>query len=125
MFRRFAKLGKEYSDGDVIARQGEKGDYMYVVEEGEVQAMLETPPGIEIQVEILKPGDIFGEMVLFTGASYAATYIARGVTRVISIDKGLFLKRISEDPSLAFHMVRELAMRIQKLEKEIVLLKSS
>lgn len=124
MLRRFAKLGKEYRDGQAIVQQGEKDECMHVVQDGEVQALLETPEGA-VELEILKPGDMFGEMALFTHTPYEATYVAKGPARIITIDKKLFLKRITEDPTLAFHLVQELARRIQALETEVQQLKAN
>jgi CRP-like cAMP-binding protein len=123
MLRRFARLGKKYRDGQAIIRQGLKDECMHVVQDGEVQALLETPEGT-VELEVLKPGDMFGEMALFTNTPYEATYIAKGPTRIITIDRKLFLKRISEDPTLAFHLVQELARRIQALETEVQHLKA-
>ena len=65
-------LGKVYGDGECMIQQGEAGDCMYVVQQGEVEVVLENPDG-EIPLSVLKRGDVFGEMSLFTKQPRSAT----------------------------------------------------
>ena len=57
-----AKLVKreEYRPGDVVCRQGEAGDFMYVVEKGELQILQVDSQGVEREVSRLGPGEYFG-----------------------------------------------------------------
>ena len=118
---RIGALGKTYGEGECIVRQGEIGDCMYVVQRGRVQVVIEDPAG-DTELAILAPGDVFGEMALFTRAPRSATVRARGKARVLSIDKRGFLKRIHEDPSLAFSILRKMSERIQELNEKVSLL---
>jgi len=115
---RIGALGKTYEDGECIIRQGQVGDCMYIVQRGRVKVVLESPAG-EIPLAVLKPGDVFGEMALFTNAPRSATVKARGKARVLSIDKRSFLKRICEDPSLAFSILRKMSERIGELDEKV------
>lgn len=115
---RIGALGKTYVDGDRIVCQGETGDCMYVVQRGRLQVVIEDPAG-DTELAILAPGDVFGEMALFTSAPRSATVRARGKARVLSIDKRGFLKRIHEDPSLAFTILRKMSERIHELDQKV------
>jgi CRP-like cAMP-binding protein len=109
-----ATLGKEYKDHEVIVRQGEAGDCMYVVQEGEVEAIAEVD-GKEMRLRKLGPNDFFGEMALFGTENRSATVRALGTARVLTIDKKSFLGGVQEDPSLAFRMVKVMSQRIRDL----------
>jgi CRP-like cAMP-binding protein len=111
-------LGKEYSDGDVIIRQGELGDCMYVIQEGQVEVNVELDDN-SVRVAIRNPGDFFGEMAIFEREVRMATVRALGRARVLTIDKKNLLHRIQENPSLAFHLVQSLSARIRELSVEI------
>ena len=111
-------LGRTYEDGEAIVRQGEIGDCMYIVQDGEVQVVVGAP-GAEAVVATLKPGDAFGEMALFTREPRSATVRARGKARVLTVDKRQFLKRVQEDPSLAFSILRKMSGNIQALNREV------
>lgn len=109
-----ATLGKEYKDREVIVRQGEAGNCMYVIQEGEVEAIAEAD-GKEMRLRKLGPNDFFGEMALFGTENRSATVRALGPARVLTIDKKSFLGGVQEDPSLAFRMVKVMSQRIRDL----------
>ena len=115
-------LGKLYQDGEIIIRQGEVGHCMYVIQEGKVEVLIESD-GREIQVAVREQGDFIGEMAIFERDVRSATVRAVGSARVLTIDKKNFLRRISEDPSLAFRMVESMSHRIRELSNENAQLK--
>ena len=111
-------LGKTYGDGEPIARQGEIGECMYVIQQGQVEVVREQD-GTEVQLATLEEGDFFGEMALFDRERRSATVRALGEARVLTVDKRTFLRRIHEDPSLAFRIVKGMSQRIRKLDAHV------
>ena len=99
------ELGTIYSNGQRIAVQGEAGECMYVIQKGQAEVVLERHDG-EIRLSVLESGDVFGEMSLFTKQPRSATVRALGEVRVLKIDKRGFLKRVHQDPSLAFRILQ-------------------
>jgi CRP-like cAMP-binding protein len=115
-------LGKVYQEGEVIVRQGEVGDCMYVIQEGQVEVMLEKD-GEEVRLAVRGEGEFFGEMAIFEREVRMATVRALGQARVLTIDKKNFLRRIHEDPSLAYRIVQTMSHRIRELSAEVAQLK--
>jgi CRP/FNR family cyclic AMP-dependent transcriptional regulator len=115
-------LGKDYSDGEIIVRQGDVGDSMFVIQEGQIEVLKETD-GEEIRLRIAREGEFMGEMAIFERENRSATLRALGKVRVLTIDKKNFLRRIHEDPSLAFRIVQTMSSRIRELSDEIARLK--
>jgi CRP-like cAMP-binding protein len=109
-----ATLGKDYADREVIVKQGDPGDCMYVVQEGQVEAIAESD-GREMRLRVMGPNDFFGEMALFGTEKRSCTIRALGKARVMTIDKKSFLGGIQEDPSLAFRIVKVMSQRIRDL----------
>lgn len=109
-----ARLGKKYKKGEVIFRQGDIGDCMYVVQKGEVEALAESD-GKELRLRTMGPNEFFGEMALFEKEMRTATIRATRDTRVLTIDKKSFLGGIHEDPSLAYRIVETMSHRIRDL----------
>lgn len=109
-----ARLGKKYKAGDVIFRQGDSGDCMYVIQTGEVEALAERDGG-EMRLRTMGPNEFFGEMALFEKEVRTATIRATQPTRVLTVDKKNFLGGIHEDPSLAFRIVQTMSHRIRDL----------
>jgi CRP-like cAMP-binding protein len=115
-------LGRVYKDGEIIIQQGDVGDCMYVIQEGDVEVFIERD-GQEFQLAIRGAGDFVGEMAIFERDVRSATVRAMGQVRVLTIDKKNFLRRISQDPSLAFRIVETMSRRIRQLSKENARLK--
>jgi CRP-like cAMP-binding protein len=115
-------LGKVYHDGEVILRQGDVGDCMYVIQEGQVQILVEQG-GQERLVRVARTGELIGEMAIFEKQARSATVRAEGDVRLLTIDKKNFLRRISEDPSIALRIVQTMSQRIRELSQEVARLK--
>jgi CRP-like cAMP-binding protein len=115
-------LGKEYDDQEVICRQGEAGNSMFIVQSGRAVVTHEDR-GAESTVGELAPGDVFGEMAIFDRQPRSATVRARGSARVLTLDKRAFLRRVHEDPTLAFRILERMSQRIRALNEEISRLK--
>lgn len=116
---RIGALGKSYRDGETIIRQGDAGDCMFVIQEGNAEVIREGD-GREVCLSTLGKGDVFGEMSLFMRDTRSATVRAKGDTRILTIDKKTFMRRVHEDPSFAFRVLQEMACRIRKLDTDLV-----
>lgn len=117
-------LGKLYHDQEVIIRQGEEGNCMYVIQEGQVEIIQEEENCV-VQLAVLKEGDFFGEMAIFEKEVRSASVRALGEVRVLTIDQKNFMRRIHQDPSLAFRVVRTMSRRIREMNRVLVNIKSS
>lgn len=112
------RLGKEYADGEVICRQGEIGDRMYVIQAGQATVIREVD-GTDIFLAELTTGDFFGEMSLFDRSPRSATVRAKGRAHVLTLDKRTFLRGVHEDPSLAYRMLQQMCKRIRRLTYDV------
>ena len=112
-------LGRVYSDGEEIIRQGNTGESMYVVQAGRVEVVQQTGNGGEQHLAYLEAGNFFGEMSVFEKEVRSATVRAAGEARVLKIDKKTLLRRIREDPLLAVNLLKTMSHRIRVLNAEI------
>jgi CRP/FNR family transcriptional regulator len=116
------ELGKIYKDGEVIVHQGDVGDCMYVIQSGKVEVVKEMA-GIERKLSMLSEGGIFGEMALLDKEVRSATVRALGEVRILTVDKKTFIRWMSDDPTVAFRVVKMMSKRIRELSEELVKLK--
>ena len=112
-------LGKVYPDGEAIVRQGEAGECMYVIQEGEVEVLVGND-GREVPIAILGKNDFFGEMSIFDHEVRSATVRAVDDARILTVDKKNFFRAIQEDPTLAFRLVATMSRRIRRLTTDVV-----
>ncbi len=116
-------LGKIYQDGEVIIREGETGDCMYVVEDGQVEVVVNRN-GEEVRLGLLGAGELFGEMALFENEVRTATVRSLGEARVLSVDRKNFMRRIHEDPSVAYRLVKLLSSRVRDRSEQVAKLRA-
>jgi CRP/FNR family transcriptional regulator, cyclic AMP receptor protein len=117
-----SELGRVFRDGEVIVRQGEPGECMYVVLEGNADVVREHD-GSDTHLATLGPGDFIGEMSVFERETRSATVRARGDVRMITVDRRTLLGRIHEDPSLAMKVLESMSRRIRELDREVASLR--
>ncbi len=117
-------LGREYAEGEVICRQGEPGDRMFVIQSGHVEVVRDEG-GQEVLVGHLGPGDLFGQMAIVDKQPRSATVRAQGRARVMTLDKRAFLRRVHEDPSLAYKLLDEMSRTVRSLDEELSLLRNA
>ena len=111
-------LGTTYQDGEIIVRQGDVGDRMYVIQKGRAQILMEKD-GKEAPIRVAGEGELIGEMAVFDRVVRSATVRALGEVRVLTVDKKNFLRRVHEDPGLAFRVVQTMSRRIRELSNEL------
>lgn len=116
------ELGKVYGPGEVIVRRGEIGECMYVIQSGKAEVVSESE-GRELRLAVLGEGDFFGEMALFEKEVRSATVRPLGEVRVLTVDKRLFLRKVHDDPSLAFRVMQQMSRRIRELDGKLMSLK--
>jgi CRP/FNR family cyclic AMP-dependent transcriptional regulator len=95
--------------GQVIFREGEPGEVLYIVVEGQVDILLGDQ-----WLETLRPGDILGEMALIEDRPRSATAIARTDCLLTPITRPHFLTLIQRTPLFAIQVMRVLAQRLRR-----------
>jgi len=102
---------RSYDTGGVIFLRGDPGDCLYGVISGKVRISVSGSGGKEIFLNIMEPGDSFGEIALLDGQSRTASATAMTPTELLVIQRQPFLSLLSRQPSLALHLIQLLCER--------------
>ena len=97
-----------YAPGQRIFSEGDPGDQMYVVKQGEVEVWV----GGRV-IDRSGPGEILGEMALVDHQPRSATVVARTPCQVVPIDERRFLFLIQQTPHFAVHVMQVMAERLR------------
>ncbi len=116
-------LGKVYHDGEVIVRQGESGDCMFVIQAGQVEVLHERDDE-PVRLAVRGEGDFFGEMSLVEREVRSATVRALGKARILTIDKRTFVSRVHEDPSLAYRILQKMSQLVREMNDAVTEVKA-
>lgn len=96
--------------GEVLFREGDIGDALYVIVEGEVAVISEGPPRVEMAR--LGPGSFIGEIALMTDQPRSATVIGVLFSELLRIDRGSLARVLSDHGDLLRAVLRFVRHRL-------------
>ena len=110
---------------EVLFRKGDAASSMFVIDEGEIEILVPDHSGHkEIRVSLLKEGDFFGELSLIVGSPRTATAAVARDCRLLEMDRGEFVKFLSERPAVAILMISEIGRRLRATNELVTSLAS-
>lgn len=111
-----AEMAREewHPQNTIIFRQGEEGNMMFVIVEGQLQ-VLRTVNGAEQMLAQRGPGDFVGEMAIIESAPRSATLCAQTDVRVLAIDGETFKGILRERPDVSFALLRSVSRRLREM----------
>ncbi|MDO5629651.1 MAG: Crp/Fnr family transcriptional regulator, partial [Mobilicoccus sp.] len=100
--------------GEVLFREGEQGDRLYVIASGKVKLGRTSVDGRENLVAILGPGEMFGELSVFDPGPRNATATAVADTDLIGLDNEGLEAFLAGRPAVAQSLLAALARRLRR-----------
>jgi small-conductance mechanosensitive channel len=94
-----ASVSHVFAPGETVIRAGDEGSSMFVVHNGRVKVQI-SDNGKPLTVAVLKDGDFFGEMALFTGEPRTANVVAAEETEVLEIGNQAMKHLFETNPDL-------------------------
>jgi len=104
---------EHYASSQNIFKEGEPGNKMYVVKEGEVELSVHGK-----LVASIGKGGIFGEMALIDSKPRSATAIAKTDCDLGPIDEARFLELVHQKPSFALEVMKVLVERLRLMDEK-------
>jgi CRP-like cAMP-binding protein len=104
---------RPYADGAVVFMRGDPGDSLCGVVSGRVRISASRPGGREVFLNIMGPGDAFGEIALLDGQPRTATATTLARTELIIIRRDRFADLLVSEPQLATHLIQLLCERVR------------
>jgi CRP/FNR family cyclic AMP-dependent transcriptional regulator len=111
-------IERRFPKNKTIVEEGLPGYYMYVIREGRVKVTKLSGDGREKILELLGPGDFFGEMSLLDNAERSASVKTLGETRILALSRADFLNELRRSPDLAMAVIQELTRRVRQMDEQ-------
>jgi uncharacterized integral membrane protein len=89
--RRHGVSHVHFASGEIIFRQGDEGDFVYSIIDGQVEIVREEPEGKEQVIRRMGPGEYFGEMALIRHSPRTATVRALTAVNAVALSQADFL----------------------------------
>lgn len=112
-------LSRAYPANSILITEGDLSDSMYVITEGEVKVYCNDDSGKEVILNILGPGEYFGEIALVDEQPRSASVMTLTPTKVMMISKANFKKWLNENPDMSFNLIRALTKQVRALTDSV------
>lgn len=119
---------QSYNSGDVIIKEGDTGDTLYILYEGTVQIRRNTPSNDQFAVVNLttEQNVFFGEVALIDRDTRSASVIAIENCKVLKLDGSRFKELCDKEPVLGYYVMyrisRRIASALRRSNKEMMTL---
>ena len=118
-------ITKNFETASLIFMENSEGEKCFFVSEGSVKVTRLSKDGKEVILAMLNKGEFFGEMALLDGESRSANVIALEKTEVLTLNREDFLSVLEEYPQIAIQLLKEMAHRLRKSDRQIASLSLS
>lgn len=117
----FDRFTKKYEPGQVIIAEFEPGESFYLIQKGTVQ-LVKCVNGQNKNLDILKPGEFFGEMAILDNSPRSATCLALGNVQCLEFNKANFELLITGNPQIALNILKLFCKRIYDQKRRFKIL---
>lgn len=118
---RFARGVREQCvcKGEMLFNRGDPCHGIYLLLEGQVKLAFTSPAGNEKVLEIVRPGQTFGEAVMFTDRPYFVMAQALSDSRLLHIAKAVVIEEILKEPRFALKIIGNLSQRLHHVIADV------
>jgi CRP-like cAMP-binding protein len=115
VLERIAALATQraYRRGEIVFSHGDAGDALFAVVTGKIRISTGSAAGREIFLNIMEPGDTFGEIALLDGGPRTATATAIAAAELVSIRRGPLFELLEREPRTALELLRLCGERLR------------
>ena len=111
---RQSMVALKLNKGQVLFKEGQEGDRLYVVVHGKIKLGTTSGDGRENLLSILGPGEMFGELSLFDPEPRTSTATAVTDARLVSLAHEAVIGLVTSNPQTSLELLRRLAQRLRK-----------
>ncbi|HMV42767.1 MAG TPA: cyclic nucleotide-binding domain-containing protein [Leptospiraceae bacterium] len=109
---------RSYMQNQMIFSENEPGQDLFILQKGKVK-ITKIIKGTDVLLNIMKPGDIFGEMALLDNKPRSASAIAMEDADLLAINKANFESMVQTQPQLMSKIITVLSERVWNAYKKI------
>lgn len=110
---------KVFRKNTVLVNAGDRAESLYIILSGAVRVFVSDEDGREVTLNVLGPGEYFGEIALVDEGPRSASVITMEPSRITLISKGEFERCMSQYPPIALNLIRALARRVRALTENV------
>lgn len=114
----FKRYGRVYQPGEVVVREGDVGETMFIIQTGEVRIHKRIRER-ETTLAVLKAGDFFGEMAIIDKEPRSASATAAAESKILVLSKDIFESQIKTNPKIIMSILKKMSERLRAADRQI------
>jgi CRP-like cAMP-binding protein len=104
---------RQIDGNEMLFQKGDKGDALYGIRRGQIRIETGTAGGGRLTLNIMGPGDVFGEIALLDGQARTADATATEKSELYVLRRDDFLAYLQREPSVSLRLIELLCQRIR------------
>ena len=117
----FNKFGRVVENGQLIFKEGDEGEQMYIIQEGAVR-ISRYIAGKDHILAVLNKGDFFGEMAIVSKMKRSANATAVGEVHLLAFNREGFIQMIEKNAKIGLNVIDKLCKRLETTNQQIKVL---
>ncbi len=115
----YQKFLRSYKKDEVVFNEGEQANEMFLIHSGSVRIMKKGKQGEVKTIDVLDPGDFFGEMALIDRSPRSASAVAQDDgTELLILDHPKFSYMLQQLPEFSLAIMRKLTQRMRERDRK-------
>jgi CRP/FNR family transcriptional regulator len=98
---------------EILFHEGDHGNNMYIISSGRIRIWVNTSSGHEVDLAVLGPNEVLGELEIFDGKPRSASAQALEYTLLVALPREAIFDAIGRNPAMAVHMITILSGRLR------------
>ncbi len=112
-------VSRRLDPGETLFLKGDPGDALYALRRGQIRISTGSASGKRLTLNLLGPGDVFGEVALLDGRPRTADAVAVEPTELYTIFRRDFFSLLEQRPSVATRLIELLCERIRWMSSQM------
>jgi CRP-like cAMP-binding protein len=102
-------------DGEFIIEEGQKDNAIHVLVDGNMEAVTRSSGGGWVTLQILRAGDMVGELGFIDGVEHSASLRALGNCELIRLERDSFEELVETEPELTYKVMRAIVREVHRI----------
>jgi len=110
---------RELAPGEVLVREGDTDDHLYVIASGVLGIIKAAGTENEMTINTVKAGDVVGELSFLDGATRYASLVAMSSSRVLGLSRGDLESLLDKNPQLVYRVMRAIVRVVHDIQRRL------
>jgi CRP-like cAMP-binding protein len=110
---------RDLKQGEILVQEGVADDHLYVLASGALGVVKAAGTDTELNLNVIRPGDVVGELSFLDGATRYASLVALSDTRVLGLSRDALEGLLETRPKVVYHVMRAIVRVVHEIQRRL------